>query len=94
MFKTIYVATYIMCSDFPKIDSVMLQEEDETLQSSTYEGMYNLCVDDAKLYIRCSEEAEEEGYYIAKTDNGLNILDKDENIICIYNIHEVIIPIN
>lgn len=92
MFKSIYVATYIMYSDFPKIDAIMLQEEDETLQASTYEEMYNLCVDDAKLYIKCSEEAED--YYIVKTDNGLNILDKDENIICIYNIHEVIIPIN
>jgi hypothetical protein len=97
---TRYIATYIQdenpntgdwCGDPEAI--VLCDEDGETLYGDTYSEMYSLCNDDAEFFMNNSPVAEERGYHIIESKNGMRIVDNEDYPICIYNIHELQIPV-
>ena len=89
-----YIATYIQSETstglIGHIEAVLLKDEDNnTLFGKTFSEMYSLCYDDAEEFVMNSRKADEFGYLIVGTESGLDIVDKNDHIICTYNIHQL-----
>lgn len=97
---TRFIATYIQ-DENPNTGNwagdpeaiVLCNEDGETLYGDTYSEMYSLCNDDAEIFVMNTPIAEERGYHIIESKNGLKVVDDEDYPICTYNIHELQIPI-
>lgn len=97
---TRYIATYIQDANpstgewAGDLEAVALcDEEGETLYGDTYSEMYSLCNDDAEFFMNNTPVAEERGYHIIESKNGMKIVDDENYPILTYNIHELQIPV-
>jgi hypothetical protein len=96
-----YIATYVV-SDNPswgdwsgEPETIILRDSEGTIiWHKNYDDAYNACYSDADNFIQNCSVAKDRGYHISETCSGLTIYDKEDFPICVYNIHELVVPFN